>query len=47
MVGTYVLLGVNQIDAAAATILFRGLHYALVITMGLPSLIYFELQHRA
>ena len=47
MVGTYVLLGVNQIDAAAATFLFRGLHYALVLIMGLPSLIYFELQHRS
>jgi uncharacterized protein (TIRG00374 family) len=47
MVGTYVLLGVSELDAAAATFLFRGLHYALVLVMGLPSLIYFELQHRS
>lgn len=47
MVGTYILLGVTEIDAAAATFLFRGLHYALVLSMGLPSLIYFELRHRA
>lgn len=47
MVGTYILLGVTEIDAAAATFLFRGLHYALVLSMGLPSLIFFEFQHRS
>ena len=47
MVGIYVLLGVHEIDAAAATFVFRGLHYALVLSLGLPSLIYFEFQHRS
>ncbi len=42
MIGCYVLLGLPQVDAAAATLLYRGLHYALVLVLGLPSLVYQE-----
>ena len=42
MIGSYVLLGIEQVDAAAATLLYRGLHYSLVLGLGLPSLIWLE-----
>ncbi len=44
MVAAYVALGVDRAGAGAATLLFRGLHYALVIAVGGPALVGFELR---
>ncbi len=46
MIGCYVMLGVSQLDAVAATFLFRGLHYLLVLGVGLPALLRFEVAQR-
>ncbi len=43
MVAAYAAFGVDQVDALAGTLLYRGLHYALVLGLGLPSLLYCEL----
>jgi uncharacterized protein (TIRG00374 family) len=40
MIGLYVSLGVDNIEATAGVILYRGFHYLLVLTLGLPSLVY-------
>ena len=45
MVATYTAFGIDQVDALAGTLLFRGIHYALVLALGLPSLLYCELSH--
>jgi uncharacterized protein (TIRG00374 family) len=42
MIGLYVTLGVDRLDATAGVLLYRGLHYALVLTAGLPALVYSE-----
>jgi uncharacterized protein (TIRG00374 family) len=42
MVAAYVALGVDRASAGAATLLFRGLHYALVVAVGLPALAWLE-----
>jgi len=42
MVASFALLGVDRIDAAAGTLLFRGLHYATVLGLGLPALLFLE-----
>jgi len=44
MVAAYVALGVDRVSASAATLLFRGLHYALVIAVGGPALVGLELR---
>ena len=46
MVTCYSLLGVDQTAALAATLLYRGLHYALVLLLGVPSLLTLEALHR-
>lgn len=46
MIGCYVLLGVAQVDGVAGTFLFRGLHYLLVVGIGLPALLRFEVARR-
>lgn len=46
MVTCYVLLGIDRQTAFAATLLYRGLHYLLVLALGLPALIGCELHHR-
>jgi uncharacterized protein (TIRG00374 family) len=43
MVGFYVALGIDEISAAAGVLLYRGLHYLLVLALGLPCLVYCEL----
>ena len=40
MVGLYVTLGVGDVEATAGVLLYRGVHYLLVLTLGLPSLLY-------
>jgi uncharacterized protein (TIRG00374 family) len=46
MVLAYVALGVPQLDAGAGTLLFRGLHYVVVLALGLPALLVFEARLR-
>ncbi len=44
MVASFAALGVDRVDAAAGTLLFRGLHYATVLGLGLPALLILELR---
>jgi uncharacterized protein (TIRG00374 family) len=46
MVSGYVVLGVARADAVAAALVFRGLHYALVLGCGLPSFVVLEILRR-
>lgn len=46
MTAGYVALGVGHVDAAAATLLYRGLHYVVVLVCGVPALFYFEILER-
>lgn len=39
MVACYAALGVDRIDATAGVLLFRGLHYAAVLALGVPALV--------
>ena len=43
MIAGFVALGVGETDATAATLLYRGLHYGVILVTGLPGLIWFEL----
>ncbi|HXU47397.1 MAG TPA: flippase-like domain-containing protein [Thermoanaerobaculia bacterium] len=47
MVTIFVALGVARGDAAAGTIVFRGLTYAADLALGIPALIWFELRYGA
>lgn len=38
MLASFKLLGVDEVTAAAGTLLYRGLHYAAVLAIGLPAL---------
>ena len=44
MVASFEAMGVDPIEAAAGTLLFRGLHYAVVLAIGLPSLLALEIR---
>ena len=44
MVASFDLLGVGPVEAAAATLLYRGLHYATVLAVGLPALVVLEMR---
>jgi uncharacterized protein (TIRG00374 family) len=46
MVLAYVALEVPEVEAAAATVFYRGLHYAVVLALGLPALLVFEAKLR-
>jgi len=39
-------MDVGELDAAAATLLYRGLHYAVVLLLGLPALVLLEARLR-
>ena len=43
LIGGYDLMGIGRLEAVAGTLLYRGLHYILVLLFGLPSLITVEL----
>jgi uncharacterized protein (TIRG00374 family) len=47
MVALYGALGVSPGEAAAATLMFRGLHYGSVMALGVPALIVLELRYGA
>ena len=42
MMASYKLFGVDEILAAAGILLYRGLHYAAVLALGLPALAFLE-----
>ena len=42
MVASFAALGMDRVDAAAGTLLYRGLHYACVLAIGLPALLLLE-----
>ncbi len=42
MIGTFVAFGIDRVDATAATLLYRGLHYITVFGVGTPALIWLE-----
>lgn len=44
MVASFTLMGVGRVEAAAATLLYRGLHYATVLAVGLPALFILEMR---
>lgn len=46
IVGSLVALGVDRVDATAAALLYRGLHYLTVFGAGLPALALLELRRR-
>jgi len=46
MVTCYGLLGIDRSVALAATLLYRGLHYVLILSLGVPSLATLEFLHR-
>ncbi|HEV8631087.1 MAG TPA: lysylphosphatidylglycerol synthase transmembrane domain-containing protein [Thermoanaerobaculia bacterium] len=46
MILTLVALEVPRLDAAAGTLLYRGLHYALILGLGLPATFVFEARLR-
>lgn len=44
MVASFTALGLDPVDAAAGSLLFRGLHYAGVLAVGLPALAVLEIK---
>jgi len=42
MIGLYVSWGVDGVEATAGVLLYRGIHYLLVLILGLPCLVYCE-----
>lgn len=42
MVGSFVMMGMDRVDATAGTLLYRGLHYVSILAIGLPSLLILE-----
>jgi uncharacterized membrane protein YbhN (UPF0104 family) len=47
MVATFAALGMDRVEAGAGTLLYRGLHYIVVLALGLPALGWLELRGRA
>lgn len=43
MIAAYIALGVPEVAATAATLLFRGLHYLVVVSLGVPALMFCEM----
>ena len=46
MVLAYVALEVPKVEAGAGTLLYRGLHYLVILALGLPALLVFEARLR-
>ena len=42
MIGLYVSLGIDSFDATAGVLLYRGIHYLLVLALGLPAFVLCE-----
>ncbi len=43
MVAAYAAFGIDPVDALAGTLLYRGIHYAIVLALGVPALLWCEL----
>ncbi|HVR98651.1 MAG TPA: flippase-like domain-containing protein [Thermoanaerobaculia bacterium] len=44
MVASFTALGVDPVEATAGSLLYRGVHYILVLAIGIPSLLLLELR---
>jgi uncharacterized protein (TIRG00374 family) len=44
MVASFTAMGMDRVDAAAGTLLYRGLHYVSILGLGLPALLALELR---
>lgn len=44
MVASFTAMGMDPVDAAAGSLLYRGLHYAGILAVGLPALLFLELR---
>jgi uncharacterized protein (TIRG00374 family) len=44
MVASFAAMGMDRLDAAAGTLLYRGLHYVSILGLGVPALLVLELQ---
>jgi uncharacterized membrane protein YbhN (UPF0104 family) len=44
MVAAFAALGIDRVEAGAGTLLYRGLHYVVVLAIGLPALAWLELR---
>ena len=42
MVAAFAAFGVDQVDALAGTLLYRGIHYVLVLGIGVPAMVWCE-----
>ena len=47
VIGAFVLFGIDRVDATAAALLYRGLHYATVLAVGTPALVWLEAKQRS
>jgi uncharacterized protein (TIRG00374 family) len=46
MIACYTALGADRLDATAATLLFRALHYLVILVTGIPGLLFLEARSR-
>ena len=44
MIATFTAFGVGRLDAAAAALLYRAFHFATILALGVPSLVWLELR---
>jgi uncharacterized protein (TIRG00374 family) len=47
MVAAFAAMGMDRVDAAAGTLLYRGLHYLSILGLGLPALLALEMRSGA
>ncbi len=47
MVASFAAMGMDRVDAAAGTLLYRALHYVSILALGLPALAFLELRRTA
>jgi uncharacterized protein (TIRG00374 family) len=47
MISGFVSLGVDRFAAGASTLMFRGIHYLVILALGVPALIFLEWRTRA
>jgi uncharacterized protein (TIRG00374 family) len=45
MIATFTAFGVGRLDAAAGALLFRAFHFASILALGVPSLVWLEMRH--
>jgi uncharacterized membrane protein YbhN (UPF0104 family) len=47
MVASFTAMGMDRVDAAAGTLLYRALHYVSILGLGVPALLALELKPRS